>query len=289
MASQTTARPEGLHETLPDVPRWPGPAVAFVQCIRFYSRLPMPRLAGEPEAHGVPDFRIIPRMLPLAALLIALPAALVLWLFSLAGVDSALAAALAVTVLVITTGAFHEDGLADAADGLFGGHAPERRLEIMKDSRIGTFGGAALVLALLLRVLALAALVEACGGAAAALVLVAAASWSRSLGIKILADDPPARAYGAAAAVGRPTRATMFWAMGLALAVTACAFALARLPVLAGLAALVPAFALAALVAHLARRLIGGQTGDIAGAAQQLAEIGFYLGAVTALAMAGAS
>jgi adenosylcobinamide-GDP ribazoletransferase len=285
MSSDTNPRPDGLHESLPDRPCWPGLAVAFVQCIRFYSRLPMPKLKGEAVAHGIPDFRIIPRVLPLAALLIGLPAALVLWLCALTGIDSTLAATLAITVLVLTTGAFHEDGLADAADGLFGGHTVERRLEIMRDSRIGTFGGAALVLSLLLRVTALAALTEASSGLSASLVLLAAASWSRSLGIKVLADDAPARAYGAAAAVGRPARGTMLCAMGLALAITILVFVIAGLPLVSGLAALALAAALAALVAHLARRLIGGQTGDIAGAAQQLAEIGFYLGAVVALAL----
>jgi adenosylcobinamide-GDP ribazoletransferase len=289
MSSDTPHRPDGLHESLPDRPQWPGLAVAFVQCIRFYSRLPMPKLRGEVTAHSIPDFRIVPRILPLAAVLIGLPAAIVLWLFTLLGVDSTLAATLAVTVLVVTTGAFHEDGLADTADGLFGGHTVERRLEIMKDSRIGTFGGSALVLSLTLRVMALAALTEASSGLSAALILLAAASWSRSLGIKVLADDAPARAYGAAAAVGRPTRGTMLCALVLALALTILVFTIAGLPLVSGLAALVLATALASLVAFLARRLIGGQTGDIAGAAQQFAEIGFYLGAVMALAASGLS
>jgi adenosylcobinamide-GDP ribazoletransferase len=285
MSSDTPHRPDGLHESLPDRPQWPGLAVAFVQCIRFYSRLPMPKLRGEVTAHSIPDFRIVPRILPLAAVLISLPAALVLWFCALIGVDSTLAATLAIAVLVLTTGAFHEDGLADTADGLFGGHTIERRLEIMKDSRIGTFGGAALVLSLLLRVTAIAALTDASSGCSTALVLVAAAGWSRSLGIKVLADDAPARAYGAAAAVGRPTRGTMLCALVLALALTILVFIIAGLPLVSGLAALVLATTLAALVVYLARRLIGGQTGDIAGAAQQLAEIGFYLGAVMALAV----
>lgn len=283
MSSDMPQRPEGLHESLPDSPRWPGLAVAFVQCVRFYSRLPMPRLKAETSVHGVPDFRIVPRALPLAAILIALPAALVLLLCVAAGIDSMLSATLAITVLVVTTGAFHEDGLADSADGLFGGHSVERRLEIMKDSRIGTFGGCALLLSLMLRVTTLAALTEASSGFSAALVMIAGAAWSRSLGIKVLADDPPARAYGAAAAVGRPTRSTMLYALGLALVIAVIAFMVAGLPIVGAVTALVIATALAALVACLARRLIGGQTGDIAGAAQQLAEIGFYLGVVIAL------
>ena len=285
MSSETPSRPDGLHESLPDVPRWPGLAVALVQCIRFYSRLPMPKLKGDATAHCIPDFRIIPRILPLAAVLISLPAAAVLWLFTLPGVDSILVAALAVTMLVVTTGAFHEDGLADTADGLFGGQTAGRRLEIMKDSRIGTFGGTALVLSLLLRVTALAALIDASGGLSTALILIAAASWSRSLGVKTLADDAPARSHGAAAAVGRPSRGTMLYTMVLALVITILAFIAAGLPLVSAAAALALATILAALVAYLARRLIGGQTGDIAGAVQQLSEIGFYLGTVIALAV----
>ena len=132
-------------------PTWPGWPIATATCIRFYSRLPIPALPGE-NPHMLPDFRLVPRALPFAALVIAAPAALVALLAGLAGVGGPLTAALAVTALVVTTGAFHEDGLADSADGLFGGHTPERRLEIMKDSRVGTFGALALGLSLLLRV-----------------------------------------------------------------------------------------------------------------------------------------
>jgi adenosylcobinamide-GDP ribazoletransferase len=271
-------RSPGLHATLPDRARWPGLPIATIQCVRFYSRLPMPRLGSESDPHGVPDFRIVPRALPLAALVIAMPAAACLWALDAGGLSATLCAAIAITVLVLSTGAFHEDGLADSADGLFGGHDVERRLEIMKDSRVGTFGAVALGLSLILRIAALAAIAESAGGATAAIVILVAAAWSRGLGIKILADDAPARAYGAAAAVGQPTRATTRIALAASLAITIAGFSLAGLGPHVALLALVLAGLLAALMAHLARRLIGGQTGDIAGAGQQLAEIGFYIG-----------
>jgi adenosylcobinamide-GDP ribazoletransferase len=195
-------------------PTWPGWLIATATCIRFYSRLPVPALPGE-SPHALPDFRLVPRALPFAALVIALPAALIALLAGLAGVNALLTAALAVTGLVVATGAFHEDGLADSADGLFGGHTPERRLEIMKDSRVGTFGALALGLSLLLRVTALAAILQGAGAWAVAAAVLAAAPWSRVEGIRILATVEPTRRDGASAAVGQPTRSVLPIAYGL--------------------------------------------------------------------------
>jgi adenosylcobinamide-GDP ribazoletransferase len=267
-------------------PVWPGWLVATAICIRFYSRLPVPRLPGEADIHALPDFRLVPRAVPLAGLAIALPAALVVAGAGLAGLHPMLVAALGVTGLVIITGAFHEDGLGDSADGLFGGHTPERRLEIMKDSRVGSFGAVAISLSLLLRVTALGSIAGAAGGLAAAAVLLVAAMASRAGGVWLLASEVPARHGGASAAVGRPTLATAWIALGLSAATGLGLTLLATLPP----GGLLLAFALAALatagLARLARRLIGGQTGDIVGAVQQVAEIAVYLG--FALALGGA-
>lgn len=265
---------------------WPGWLVASAICIRFYSRLPVPALPGE-AAHALPDFRLVPRALPLAALAIALPGALVLLLAGLAGVSPPLAATLAVTALVLTTGALHEDGLADTADGLFGGQTPERRLEIMKDSRVGTFGALALCLSLLLRVTALAAILQGAGAFAAAAAILSAAPWSRVEGIRILATVEPARRDGTAVAVGRPERAVLPPAYGLAAGFALLPALATSLP-LAGLLLGVALSALAAnWLARLAARLIGGQSGDIVGASQQLAEIAIYLGLAIAVGWSG--
>lgn len=273
-----SAPPAETETGIADLPVWPGWLTATAQCVRFYSRLPVPAMPGEGDPHAIPDFRTIPRALPIAALLIVAPAALVLVAASALGLGDIVSAALAVTALVLTTGAFHEDGLADSADGLFGGHTVERRLEIMKDSRVGTFGACALGLSLLLRVALLALILERAGAVAALGAILAASGWSRAEGIRILSRDAPARVYGAAAAVGRPPRSTAL--IGLALA--------ALLALLTAIACELPLYgvglglALATLVATglaaLARRLIGGPTGDIAGAAQQLGEIAIYLG-----------
>ncbi len=267
-------------------PAWPGWLIATATCIRFYSRLPVPALPGE-TAHTLPDFRLVPRALPLAALAIALPATLIALLAGLAGVNALLTAALAVTALVVTTGAFHEDGLADSADGLFGGHTPERRLEIMKDSRVGTFGALALGLSLLLRVSALAAIQQGAGAWAAAAAVLVAAPWSRVEGLRILATTPPTRRDGASASVGQPDRSVLPVAYGLSGALALLLVAAGALP----FAGVLIGLALSALttlwLSRTAIRLIGGQTGDILGAAQQLGEIAIYLGLAIVIGWGG--
>jgi adenosylcobinamide-GDP ribazoletransferase len=260
-----------------DEPSWPGWLAATAICVRFYSRLPFPRLASQREIHAMPDFRLVPRALPLAALLIALPAALILLGAGLAGINPTLAAALAVTALVLTTGAFHEDGLADAADGLFGGHTPERRLEIMKDSRVGTFGVMALGLSLLLRVSALAAILAAAGPWAAAGAVLIAAPWSRTEGIYLLATEKPARAEGTSVAVGRPTGRTALIAFCLSAAFAIALDTSLALPPFGLVLGWFLSFGTGTVLKRLCRRLIGGQTGDIVGAMQQLSEIAIYL------------
>lgn len=265
---------------------WPGWLIATSTCIRFYSRLPVPALPGE-SAHALPDFRLVPRALPLAALAIALPGALIALLAGLAGVNALLTAALVVTALVVTTGAFHEDGLADSADGLFGGPTPERRLEIMKDSRVGTFGALALGLSLLLRVTALAAILQGAGAWALAAAVLVAAPWSRVEGIRILATAPPTRRDGASASVGRPERSVLPVAYGLSGALALLLTATGALPLTGVLIGLGLSVLVTYWLSRIAIRLIGGQTGDILGAAQQLGEIAIYLGLAIVIGWGG--
>jgi len=263
---------------------WPGRGALYdlAGCVRFYSRLPVPQLPGEPDPHRSPDFTTLPRMLPLAGLILALPAALVLVAAWWIGLGPFLAATLAIAILVMATGALHEDGLADVADGFGGGATRERRLEIMRDSRIGAYGGAALVLALALRIGALATLLDRTGTAAAtALTLAAALSRVAALAPMVLLE--PARPGGLSAAVGRPDRASLATALGLGLAL-ALAACLLGLP-FGGVALMILGAGLAALgMTAMAREKIGGQTGDVIGACQQVAEIAALLALVAAVA-----
>jgi adenosylcobinamide-GDP ribazoletransferase len=169
----------------------------------------------------------------------------------------------------------HEDGLADCADGFSGGATRERKLEIMRDSRIGTFGAVALVLSLYLRAASLALIADESLGLAGA-VVIGAAALSRTASLMPMALLPPARENGAGFAARTPERA--------ALAVAAClAVVFALAPVVAGaslarsLAGIAAATGAAYAIVLLARKQIGGQSGDVAGAAQQLSEIAFYL------------
>lgn len=269
----------------PPEPRWPGLLVATAICVRFFSRLPAPRMPGESDIHGLPDFRLVLGAMPLAALVISAPAAIVIVLAGLAGLSGPLAATMAVAALALTTGALHEDGLADTADGLFGGSTPERRLEIMRDSRIGSYGAMALGLSLLLRVTALAGILAVAGVWATGAVLLVAAIWSRNESIRILAALPPARAEGRAASVGRPAPRSLAIGLAGSISLAAALTLAAELPLWGLFAGLALSAGAIEIVTRQARRLIGGQTGDIIGAAQQLCEICVYLGFSIALGL----
>jgi adenosylcobinamide-GDP ribazoletransferase len=247
----------------------------FLACLRFYTRLPLPVFAREADPHAIPDFSRAARLVPIAGALVGLMGALVLALAAALGIAPLPAATIAIGFLVLVTGAMHEDGLADLCDGFGGGSTPERKLEIMKDSRLGTYGAAALALSLLTRVGTLAGLVASDLGLAAA-VLVAVGAASRSAGLLPLVLLPPARPFGTGFVAARPSAEPLRIAAVLA-------FLCACLPLLAGTslpriiaACIVAAFAAYGITA-LARRQIGGHTGDVAGAAQQAAEIAMLL------------
>ncbi|WP_370224504.1 adenosylcobinamide-GDP ribazoletransferase [Pararhodobacter marinus] len=186
-----------------------------------------------------------------------------------------LAALAAVVALLMTTGALHEDGLADTFDGLGSGRPTERALEIMRDSRIGSFGAIALGIVLAARVAALAAL-----GLGAPVALIAGQALSRAGMTLMLRRGPYVRATGAATGMTGPMGAhrwALIGAVALAIVITAVTLGWA---VLGGLAGLV--------VAQLAIRgwavaRLRGITGDILGASQALGDLGFLLGLLACL------
>lgn len=257
--------------------------VDLAQALRFFSRLPVPGLPFEADPHAAPSIGGMTRMLAVAGALIAAPAALVLLAAAALGLPSLPAAAMAIVALVLATGALHEDGLADIADGFGGGRTRERRLEIMKDSRIGAFGACALGLGLILRVSLLAALLDEGGALVAAAALGSVAALSRVAMMLPLALLPPARTSGASASIGRPDAASLAIGAALALAIGTAACLAVGLP-LAGLALAAVSAATAGLaLTALSRRMIGGQTGDVAGATQQVAEAGALIGLLVIL------
>jgi adenosylcobinamide-GDP ribazoletransferase len=247
-------------------------AADLVACLRFYSRLPIPPLGFESNPYGA-EISARVKMLPLAGALIGSLAALVLLLAAELGLTPQIAAIFAIFTLIVVTGAFHEDGLADFADAT-GGATPQQRLTIMKDSRVGTFGALALLASVLLRIFSVSILARH-NMALTGLILIATGAVSRTLGLLPLALLPPARAEGAgfsARSDGPPLRTA-----------AVLAFVVSLLPLLAGvslwrvLGSLLISAAAAYGVTALARRQLGGQTGDVAGTAQQAAEIAAYL------------
>ena len=229
-------------------------AAAFM----LLTRLPVPRSAKSPDmARCVWAF-------PLAGLVVNLAAGLVYWLGYAAGMPPLLAAAWTVAAALALTGAFHEDGLADTADGFGGGRTRERKLEIMRDSRIGSFGALALLLSVLVRVAAITALARP---AAVVAALVAAGMLGRSGMVVVLLLLRPARDDGMGASMGRPRVGAAAAGLGIAVAAS---FAL--LPVRPAAAAVAMSVAVSLGVAKVAARHIGGYTGDVLGACEVVTE-----------------
>jgi adenosylcobinamide-GDP ribazoletransferase len=201
---------------------------------------------------------------PVAGAAVGGIAAAAYWACDELGLPPAVAAVWALAAGLLATGALHEDGLADTADGLGGGRSRVRKLEIMRDSRIGSFGALALVLSLAARGTAIAAIA---GPGRVAAALVAAAAVGRGAMIVLLLLLSPARTDGLAAGLRTASR----WraALGLALAASV-AFAL--LPAGPALWACAGGLAAALMLAWLARRQIGGYTGDVLGATSVLGE-----------------
>ncbi|MCK0096258.1 adenosylcobinamide-GDP ribazoletransferase [Yoonia sp. F2084L] len=184
------------------------------------------------------------------------------------GIPAGIAAGLVLAGSVVMTGAMHEDGLADSADGLWGGWDKARRLEIMKDSHIGVYGTCAIALSLLIRWLALVVIVSM---GAYWVAFVTAGAVSRASMVVVMAALPNARDGGLSRNVGRPASATMWLAVAIAVG-----FAL-----LGGHPWVTLVTILTTLACILiARAKIGGQTGDILGATQQVTEIAVLIAIV---------
>jgi adenosylcobinamide-GDP ribazoletransferase len=244
----------------------------IADALRFFTRLRV----GKPSLSAPLDLDRIAWAAPVAGVAVGLIGALALALTTLLGLPMLLRAGLATAALVVATGALHEDGLADVADGFGGGTTRARKLEIMRDSRVGAYGAIALALALTLRVGALTAALDG-GFWRASLSLILVAALSRPSALTPLALLPPARADGAGAAAGRLDSNALAAAWGSAL-VIAVALGLVALGVAHALLAALLSGAGALLMVALARRAIGGQTGDVAGAAQQFGEIAAWCG-----------
>lgn len=238
----------------------------FLMGFRFFSRLP----SGS-RRHEEPNFNRMALALPLVSLAVgAAPAALILLLAWL-GVPLLLAVVLGIAALALITGAMTEDALADSFDGLWGGHDPEGRLAIMRDSRHGTYGILAIAIFFAARMSALVALYvnSPVGGL---LVWLAAQILARQAILWLPMKLPPARRDGAGYAAGL-MGSRLFWT-GLAVALVIGAIGTIPFAGIIGyVLGLIIAGAIVAGWTHLCANKVGGFTGDLAGALQGLVEI----------------
>jgi adenosylcobinamide-GDP ribazoletransferase len=246
-----------------------GPFDEFAIATAVLTRLPVGAAAAEDGAIAASGWAF-----PLVGAGIGALAALTLLLAELFGCDNAPAALLAVAAGIALTGAFHEDGLADTADGFGGGRDRAAKLAIMRDSRHGTFGIVALVLSIGLRAAAVATMADPIH---AALGLIAAHAASRGALPPLMRLLAPARRDGLGASAGRPTLA-----VAIAAGAVGAAIAVAVLGPRTGAIALAIGAVALTLAALLARRQIGGYTGDVLGFFQQIGEIAMLLVAAAA-------
>ncbi len=242
----------------------------------FLTRLPL-RLSAEPEPGALARAGWC---FPLVGLAVGLLSAASFGLAVWAGLSPWLAALLALASSLLLTGALHEDGLADMADGFGGGWARDAKLEIMRDSRLGSYGAVALVMSLALRAAALAALADTL---AVAVALVSAHAGARALLPAFMRATALVRSEGQSAAAGKPPMSVAL----IALALGAIVLGLAAWLGGAGLAFPLAAALLLALtflaVSALARWQIGGYTGDVLGGLEQSGEIAVLLVAAALL------
>lgn len=248
------------------------------RAVSFLSRITVPGRVFEGHddslSRGVGAF-------PLAGLLVSLPAGATLFVMLVLNATPLLAAFAALAVQALVTGALHEDGLSDTADGLGGGRDRDHALAIMKDSRIGSYGAVALLVAFGLRAAAIAELATHLGPLAAAMCLPATAALSRALMVWHWSALPPARSNGLAVAAGAPLKSALNLALISGVILSAVLLVPAASLFAYFLAVLVAALTAAAFTARI-RRVLSGHTGDTIGATQQVTEIA----ALAALAMA---
>jgi adenosylcobinamide-GDP ribazoletransferase len=240
-------------------------AMDFAVALSLLSRLPVTTLIDIPQAAWARQANAV-WTFPFVGVVIGSIAAMVGYGAILLGLPATLAAGCVLAALMACTGAMHEDGLADCADGFWGGWTTERRLDIMKDSQIGTYGVVSLGLVTGARWLAYAALLQT-----GVIGVVAVAAMSRGLVPAVMAALPHAKSDGLSRSVGQPLPqgALLAAALGLVIGVLCLG--------LVGITAMIVAALAVAALAKITTAKIGGQTGDVLGASQQIGELAILL------------
>jgi len=243
----------------------------FLVALVFLTRLPV----SLPFTFEMSAIKSACRCFPLIGLIVGGLTGTLYLMATFVGLPPWVSALLAVAAQVLLTGALHEDAIGDVADGFGGGVDKTRKLEIMRDSRMGTYGVVALILVIGLKTATIAHIDNPFTVFA---VLVAAAACSRGIMTWALFLMPPAREDGLGHGSGRPELSAPLWSTAIFMGVS-----IAVLGNYMGAAAMLAAMIGGSLMGLVARRQIGGQTGDVLGAIQQISEIFFLLACVAAL------
>lgn len=254
-----------------------------IRSLGFLSRLPLPHSWLTDADEGLGDsLKTGMRAFPMAGAVLGLLAGFSLLVSDYLNLPAIVSSLIAVGMLAAMTGALHEDGLGDTADGFFGASTPDRRLEIMKDSRIGTFAALTLIIWTGIKVSLLAAIIDRAGACYAVLALIGAEAASRAAILALWHGLPSARPGGLADNLGAPKWETLVCACAIGLAIMVVTIIPAG-----GFTALINALIFSIVLlfgfAKLCLAKIGGQTGDTLGAAQQICSLAVLLGLVTAL------
>jgi adenosylcobinamide-GDP ribazoletransferase len=236
----------------------------FLTALSFYTRIPVGHIAGWSEEL----LNKATRYFPLVGVLVGGFGAFVFWSFSFL-FPTSIAILISMLATILLTGAFHEDGLADFCDGFGGGYTPEKILDIMKDSRVGTYGSIGLIAALGLKFFSLLHL----DPARLPMILIVGHAVSRIFPVVLIYTSQYVRldASSKAKPIGKSDSVSSF-----ILAIVLGGYTLLFLGWMEIIISLSVLLVLTLLFRNYIQRKIGGYTGDILGALQQLCEVLFY-------------
>lgn len=261
--------------------------VLTISAAMFLSRLPLNWILVRIEQvlvqpAGKYEFEKTSKYFGPAAVIVAFPGVVAFLVSSMIGLPLTISAIVTVIALVVSTGALHEDALADVADGFGGGNTRERKLEIMRDSQIGTYGACALILSISLQIACYIELMASLSLFESVLLILAANVASTTVMVWPWATLPAARSEGGlSASHGMPSVETANFASitGLSIAFLLLWLAAGLLPALVSLA--ICWFSMM-VFAHVCQGQIGGHTGDSLGATKKLSELGLLLALIIA-------
>lgn len=238
----------------------------FFATLMFYTRIPVPSGTG----HSEDVLNKTTKYFTLVGIIVGAIGSLTFWALDFV-FSSNLAIILSVIVTLFVTGAFHEDGFADTCDGFGGGYTKEKVLEIMKDSRIGTYGATGLLMILLIKFCSLSSIPVA----VIPIVLISGHAFSRFWSVCMLYTQSYVRpaAQSKSKPLGHKASGNSFW-----IAAFFGVSPLLLLPPVSIIYISVLCLIVFMVFSSYTKRRIGGYTGDVLGATQQLCEVSFYLG-----------